>query len=534
MKKAYSYARFSNSCQTGGNSLERQLQIATDWYNREIKPLGISLDALDSDTGYSAYKGDHVKAGRGLGDFLIEINEGRIDRGSILICENLDRISRQGPKIARKLLEQIVDAGVDVHVVNISKKLVLGWEDGLSTSVVVDVELGRALKESQYKSDRIGTAWKSKKLRSENGEVMTEVVPWWLEVVGRKVVSNKVFDTGKIVPNEEKTRLVQEMFRLATLGLGSKMIIRRLGLTIPLSTVGHTLRNRRVLGEHIPSTKGVRNGNVIHGYYPRVVTQEEFDAARKAIELRCTERSDIPCRGGARNSDDASNLFSGLLFDITLPDDTRGMQFAIKGKKYKHSYLTSAWRAGKKAHRVCYEKFEKAFLGFLSELDWKAVAGQSETNDLKQSSADLDKVTADIVKLSSTIDKFNAAFNDPESNVAVLSRKIGEAEGRLADLMAQKKTLFSKIEEAREKCASLYTEEALLDLIRQNSPAANDLRLRLKAEIRKRILRLDFVFGTGGLLVYVRFVNGADRMIDFRNAEAILAYQRSWERGELK
>ncbi len=107
---------------------------------------------------------------------------------------------------------------------------------------------------------------------------------------------------------------------------------------------------------------------------------------------------------GARNSADASNLFSGLLFDITIPDDTRGMQFAIKGKKYKHSYLTSAWRAGKKAHRVCYEKFEKAFLGFLSELDWKAVAGQSETNDLKQSSADLDKVTADIVKLSSTID----------------------------------------------------------------------------------------------------------------------------------
>jgi hypothetical protein len=44
----------------------------------------------------------------------------------------------------------------------------------------------------------------------------------------------KVFNTGKIVPNEEKTRLVQEMFRLATFGLGSKMIIRRLGLTIPL------------------------------------------------------------------------------------------------------------------------------------------------------------------------------------------------------------------------------------------------------------------------------------------------------------
>ena len=167
-------------------------------------------------------------------------------------------------------------------------------------------------------------------------------------------------------------------------------------------------------------------------------------------------------------------------------------------------------------------------------MDSKAVAGQSETNDLKQSSADLDKVTADIVKLSSTIDKFNAAFDDPQSNIAVLSRKIGEAEGRLADLMAQKKTLFSKIEEAREKCASLYTEEALLDLIRQNSPAANDLRLRLKAEIRRRIFRIDFVFSGAGFLVYVRFVNGADRMIDFRNNGAVQAGQRSWERGELK
>ena len=73
---------------------------------------------------------------------------------------------------------------------------------------------------------------------------------------------------------------------------------------------------------------------------------------------------------------------------------------------------------------------------------------------MKQSSADLDKVTADIVKLSSTIDKFNAAFNDPESNIAVLSRKIGEAEGRLADLMAQKKTPFPRLKK-RGKSALL-------------------------------------------------------------------------------
>jgi DNA invertase Pin-like site-specific DNA recombinase len=56
-----------------------------------------------------------------LGRFLAAIQSGVISEGSILIVENLDRVSRQGPKIARKLFEKIVDEGVAVHIVNITK-----------------------------------------------------------------------------------------------------------------------------------------------------------------------------------------------------------------------------------------------------------------------------------------------------------------------------------------------------------------------------------------------------------------------------
>ena len=34
-------------------------------------------------------------------------------------------------------------------------------------------------------------------------------------------------------------------------------------------------------------------------------------------------------------------------------------------------------------------------------------------------------------------------------------------------------------------------------------------------------------------MVFIRFVNGADRMIDFRSSEPVLPVQRSWERGQL-
>ncbi len=79
-----------------------------------------------------------------LGRFLAAIQSGAVSKGSILIAENLDRISRQGPKIARKLFERIVDEGVEIHIVNIAKKLTYGWENRTEDSVVVDMELKRA------------------------------------------------------------------------------------------------------------------------------------------------------------------------------------------------------------------------------------------------------------------------------------------------------------------------------------------------------------------------------------------------------
>jgi hypothetical protein len=44
------------------------------------------------------------------------------------------------------------------------------------------------------------------------------------------------------------------------------------------------------------------------------------------------------------------------------------------GKRGQHAYLISSWRPRKKTHYLRYDLFESAFLGFLGDLDWKAIA----------------------------------------------------------------------------------------------------------------------------------------------------------------
>src|SRR5580700_9572974 len=109
MRAAYSYKRFSSAGQIDGDSLDRQMDRARKWYAQEIAHLGIPLDESFTDNARSAYKGEHVGKHGDLGRFVAAIKSGAVSKGSILIAENLDRISRQGNKIGRKLLEAIVD-----------------------------------------------------------------------------------------------------------------------------------------------------------------------------------------------------------------------------------------------------------------------------------------------------------------------------------------------------------------------------------------------------------------------------------------
>src|SRR4051812_21798107 len=92
---AYSYIRFSTTEQRKRHSLERQTERAKTWCERN----GVALDTSRTwhDLGRSAFLGDHRNNPdrRALAAFLRLVEEDKIPRGSYLVIESLDRLTRE-------------------------------------------------------------------------------------------------------------------------------------------------------------------------------------------------------------------------------------------------------------------------------------------------------------------------------------------------------------------------------------------------------------------------------------------------------
>jgi Resolvase, N terminal domain/Recombinase len=504
MKAAYSYKRFSSAAQTDGDSLERQMQIARDWYNRQIADLGIPLDETFTDSGRSAFTGKHIGKRGNLGRFLAAIQSGSVSRGSILIAENLDRISRQGPKVARKLLEQIVDNGVDVHVVNIGKMLTYGWENRNEDSIIVDVELSRAFKESERKSQLVGAALGKKKLL----ESWTTTAPFWIK---------KSHGGFAVIP--EKVKLVKEIFRLALLGLGAKRITRALPeWEFSIMTVTRTLRNRAVLGEHEVNGEPIKK-------WPRIIDQQVFDKAQKLLDAKNAMCSDgnIRPHTGARNSDEATNLFQGLIYDATDSPKERPMYYRGPDSQRHKAALISKYNPDHKAqHSIQYKPFETAFIHFLNQQNWREIAGQKETSELGIARNKLNTVLAEIDQQQRLIERRTLDLENPDlsaEKVDVFSSIIVKAQERRTALVDQKSRLEGEISREEAKTHALYHPEEMLALLGSGNV---ENRLRARAEIRKRVSRIMVDFSGDLPLIIVPFVNGVVGLAAIRDDIAVL------------
>src|SRR5438045_1934700 len=117
MVLAFSYIRFSSEKQKWGQSLARQMKAAAAWCERN----GITLDTSRTwhDLGTSAFAGKHRENPdrHALAAFLAMLDadkEGKL-RGSYLIIESLDRLTREHVKAALALvLRLITEYGIKI------------------------------------------------------------------------------------------------------------------------------------------------------------------------------------------------------------------------------------------------------------------------------------------------------------------------------------------------------------------------------------------------------------------------------------
>jgi DNA invertase Pin-like site-specific DNA recombinase len=155
----------------------------------------------------SAYRGANAETGR-LGEFIEAVRGGAIPRGSWLLIESMDRLSRAKAVGAVRLLETICEEGITV--VTLSDGRVYTEEalddDPMAFMWAFMVAM-RANEESLTKSLRLKKAWESKRRQAkETGHIQTTRVPTWLEVHGTK--------RRRFAVVEEKAEIVRRIFRM--------------------------------------------------------------------------------------------------------------------------------------------------------------------------------------------------------------------------------------------------------------------------------------------------------------------------------
>jgi DNA invertase Pin-like site-specific DNA recombinase len=491
MKTAISYIRFSTKTQILGDSARRQLEEFHRWCKaNDLQP---DLSASFADEGLSAFKGAHLKKNGTLGVFRDAVIAGKFPN-HVLVAENLDRISRQGPKIARKLIEQIVDNGVDIHIITGNLKLTPGWENDTPRSVVVDVLLKQAWDYSQNLQRREKAVWGAKQAAATNGSTLTSRIPAWL--VTPKVVKGV---GGPIIAHADRAVTVKRIFHLASEGFGCKNIVKALnaekrpcfGLSAKWTPeyVRCILANRAVLGEfqrHTIDGNGVRIplGEVIQDYYPRIITPTEWKAARINVDAKNRNLNKNGKPAGGRQT--VNSLLSPLVFDAN-----NGLPMRYHKKPDEKPFMVTAWKDGVKGHRIDCVRLETAFLSLLEDLDWKSVAGRSELPEVKEQQAKLDIVLTELHKMERVVAKFEALVNDPDLDTKFVLGKLQEATEKVATLSAQRDSLESSIKSSRASVEALYSPEELLNAIRSGNP---ELRSKLKAEIAKRVRRISIEF----------------------------------------
>ena len=320
--RAYSYIRFSTPEQAKGHSKQRQHDAARAWAEHHKVPLDNELTFEDK--GVSGFTGANKETGA-LGVFLERVKDGTVPKGSWLLVESLDRISRQVARKAVRTIEDIVEAGVTVVDLSDGGREYSAEtldKDGMLFMMMV-VRFIRANEESTLKGVRVAKAYANKRKDFASTEKLqkpyTRRLPAWIRWND---------ETKDYEPIEERAAILRQIFEFADQGRGRHWIATWLndnkietwgggGWKAKYwhrSYVKKLLTNKAAIGVFVPhkmvevegkSKKQRAALDVIPHRFPEVVDKELFE--RVASRLSTTSARGRNARAPARS------IFAGLM-----------------------------------------------------------------------------------------------------------------------------------------------------------------------------------------------------------------------------
>jgi DNA invertase Pin-like site-specific DNA recombinase len=507
--KAFSYIRFSTPEQLKGDSLRRQLEASRKY----ALDNDLDLDESLQDLGVKAFHGLNRLKGA-LGRFLQLVKSGRIARGSYLIVENLDRLSREDVDEAYDQFRSIIKAGITIvtlqdGIIYSESSIRSNW----AQLIISITYMARAHDESKRKSERLSSAWVNKRAKALNGErILTFRCPAWL----RKSEDGKSF-----VVNDEAAKVINVIFDMKIEGRGVERIARELNQTTLWKPQGRKgkapswrksylekilYNNRALIGEYQPhkmvNGKRVPEGDPILKYYPIIVDEEKFYRVQSFIN----DNRNAKARSAGRN-DKVSNLFGHM---AVCMDCGYSMQFINKGYTSKGGQYLACDKevrkidGGCRSRRIRYNLVEENILLYciglevediipsskerVAELGMKLKREQSINGELIAINDNIEKLLNKIQSKGISLEYEKSLDHRVEAHILRKEKLITEQAQIIKDIERLSQNP-KNTEEQLQDIKGLIDRMNLLKSLGKDEELLN-LRLNLRSHLRRLIKRI--------------------------------------------
>ena len=529
-KVAISYARFSSTGQAEGDSLRRQIEAANAY--AEANGLVMDQKYRFNDLGLSAYDRSNVQRG-GLGQLLRAVEDGKIEVGTTLIVESFDRLSRADPYDALGIFQQIIGAGLSLVTLTTPPKVFNRASIDANMFQLFDalMEMQRANAESARKSQLVGAAWKDKKRRAINGEIMSAKAPHWIDVVVNHALDKKHPYKRKAAINPERGAVVLRILEMAERGVGNHTIIR----TLHAEGIASWSKSRKWEPSYIQKIVhspalfgGIEiDGEIVEGYYPALIEKGRYN-------LICALRAErATTKNTNRKGVGVTNLFSGL-----LKCGYCGSAMNIAG--YKENARSEGRKPYERRYVACHgarigatnckmkmwfmDELEPALLFWMTYLDYATIMNVGKKSSIESEKQKLASLEAQLSSAKSRIEHVMVAI---EEGATGMVPRLKQHEATVASLSKDaKKQRLKVVARESQDGAGASRMKGLIALFKALKDTTSEiehrvLREQLSAAIAAEVERI--VLYPAGRLVQgdkrdrfadVLFKNGMERRLE--------------------
>jgi DNA invertase Pin-like site-specific DNA recombinase len=475
--KAYSYVRLSSGKQKDGAGKPRQIEKSKRWCENNGVEL-VEDDELTQDIAVSAKDGKNFKEGA-LGRFCAAAENGRVPKGSYLLVEDLDRISREHPDKASETMRSIVRAGVIVVDMGAGQKytkvtlnqpmiylqmvwrFIMAYEENIKRANrvfdAIQKNFKRALIDPTFVISRRTPAWintieeggrEKHVLDLARSEIVRQIFVWYMD---HDWGLDKIRDELNNNPDKYPpfgTPTVREKPRWISSYI-AKIISHPAVYGARIVTIRDTVKEQTDEEEAEYSY----HDETIRGNFPAIpgIDEPYFDRVQRKIK----ERSQNVPRG--RKGENYSHLFKGLM---TCAYCRGPVHYENTGNKYIYLRCSNSVLGDCDAKSWAYKYFEKPLLTWIGrrdfglanilhpapDSDWLVVT----KSKLAQAQVNLKKLTDEALQRSNVIKSFKDGTDGSPSPV-------------LDALVAKLREIDAKAKEAAEEVAKYEADIADYD-----------------------------------------------------------------------